>query len=98
MLFAHDLLRAGLLPDLEADLSAVHFGMSGFFGLNAPSAPVREPRETTRLTLTNPEAGTAHLSAMTVKHGGMGDPPCLIRVATLPLFHGFQTWQLCCYA
>ncbi|KAK9845072.1 hypothetical protein WJX74_010237 [Apatococcus lobatus] len=48
----------------------VHFGMSGAF--KTLSLPGPEPRETTRLILTNKPMGlTLHLSAMTVAHGGM---------------------------
>ena len=49
----------------------VHFGMSGAF--KTLSLPGPEPRETTRLILTNKSMGlTLHLSAMTVAHGGVG--------------------------
>lgn len=54
-----------------ATVMHVHFGMSGRFGtFSLAKAP--EPKPTTRLVLTN-EADdiTAHLSAMTVQHGGM---------------------------
>ncbi|KAK9868369.1 hypothetical protein WJX84_004801 [Apatococcus fuscideae] len=48
----------------------IHFGMSGAF--KTLSLPGPEPRETTRLILTNQTMGlTLHLSAMTVAHGGM---------------------------
>eukprot|EP00793_Prasinoderma_coloniale_P005378 PRCOL_00004786-RA len=50
----------------------VHFGMSGRFGVfGADSAP--EPKPTTRLQLQTAERGglIAHLSAMTVQHGGI---------------------------
>jgi hypothetical protein len=51
---------------------AVHFGMSGRF--NAAAGPAPEVRPTTRLALVNEEHNlVAHLSAMTVKHGGVGE-------------------------
>lgn len=51
---------------------AVHFGMSGRF--NAAVGPAPEVRPTTRLALVNEEHNiVAHLSAMTVKHGGLGE-------------------------
>eukprot|EP00873_Tetraselmis_striata_P021370 jgi/Tetstr1/441634/TSEL_029860.t1 len=48
-----------------------HFGMSGAF--KTYDLPGREPTPTTRLQLVNQEAKLmAHLSAMTVQHGGIG--------------------------
>lgn len=66
------------LTDSRTDcLTAVHFGMAGFFGAvvgKPEDAPLA--KETTRLTLTNKDARlTAHLSAMTVKQGGVGETP-----------------------
>ena len=53
-------------------MRAVHFGMSGRF--NAAAGPAPEVRPTTRLALVNEEHNlVAHLSAMTVKHGGVGE-------------------------
>lgn len=51
----------------------VHFGMAGFFGAVVGDSQEAPPaKDTTRLTLTNKAARiTAHLSAMTVKHGGV---------------------------
>lgn len=52
-----------------------HFGMSGAF--KTYDLPGREPTPTTRLQLVNQEAKLmAHLSAMTVQHGGIGSGPC----------------------
>jgi hypothetical protein len=46
--------------------------MSGRF--NAAAGPAPEVRPTTRLALVNEEHNlVAHLSAMTVKHGGVGE-------------------------
>lgn len=51
---------------------AVHFGMSGRFGA-VVGKPAPEVRPTTRLALVNKQEGlVAHLSAMTVLHGGLG--------------------------
>jgi hypothetical protein len=56
----------------QACCGAVHFGMSGRF--NAAAGPAPEVRPTTRLALVNEEHNlVAHLSAMTVKHGGIGE-------------------------
>ena len=50
----------------------IHFGMSGAF--KTMTLPGPEPTETTRLTLVNKEHNVlAHLSAMTVILGNMGE-------------------------
>jgi hypothetical protein len=51
----------------------IHFGMSGAFRTMPLAAEAaRPPRETTRLRLEHAGAGlVAHLSAMTVAHGGL---------------------------
>lgn len=57
---------------MPAFCRAVHFGMSGRF--SAAVGPAPEVRPTTRLALVNEEHNlVAHLSAMTVKHGGLGE-------------------------
>jgi hypothetical protein len=49
----------------------VHFGMSGAFRTSLLPGP--EPTPTTRLRLVHsPSQLVAHLSAMTVQHGGLG--------------------------
>lgn len=61
----------GLIDSLRC-CATVHFGMSGRF--NAAVGPAPEVRPTTRLALVNEEHNlVAHLSAMTVKHGGLGE-------------------------
>lgn len=51
-----------------------HFGMSGAF--KTFELPGEEPKPTTRLQLVCQEAKLmAHLSAMTVQHGGLGAVP-----------------------
>jgi hypothetical protein len=48
----------------------IHFGMSGAF--RTASLPGPEPTPTTRLRLVHESTGLmAHLSAMTVAHGGL---------------------------
>ena len=50
----------------------IHFGMSGHFSVMQQDK-AREERATTRLVLRNDARGLlAHLSAMTVLHGGPG--------------------------
>ena len=52
----------------------IHFGMSGAFRTMA-AARARDIRDTTRLVLEDTAAGLlAHLSAMTVQHGDLGEP------------------------
>ena len=51
----------------------VHFGMSGAF--KVLTLPGREATPTTRLTLVNKDLNlVAHLSAMTVLQGDLGEP------------------------
>jgi len=59
------------VPSLDAcTVMHVHFGMSGAF--RTMTAPGQAPTETTRLRLEHEGAGiVAHLSAMTVAHGGL---------------------------
>ena len=57
----------------EPVVMQIHFGMSGAFR-TMPVGNPRETRETTRLVLENAEEGLlAHLSAMTVQHGDLGE-------------------------
>jgi endonuclease-8 len=64
------------------DIVHVHFGMAGAWAVFAPGEAVPEPTATTRLRLEEvlehgaksggkPRGFTAHLSAMTVAHGGL---------------------------
>ena len=56
----------------EAAVMHIHFGMSGRFRVSPLPAPEFTP--TTRLQLLNEELGVAaHLSAMTVQHGDLGE-------------------------